>query len=101
MAIPGVIVAHSRVLVNHMGTCVKLIRREADRYQHGLISEAPRVEDGADLPDDVFLLQDPDAIQNLTRSHAQFLAYVVQRLLDQREGRLKDVQQLSIGLVQV
>ena len=69
-AVSGVVVAHAGVLVDRPGARVQLFRPEAHRDQNSLVSEAPSVEDRADLADDVRLLHTSDAVDGLGRVQA-------------------------------
>ena len=96
-AFAGVVVADAGVFVDLKGALVESLGIKRHGYQCSLVAQPAGVEDRADLPQHVLLLQFSQPLQDFILADVQLPANFQVWLFDQGERPLDDVQQFPVG----
>ena len=96
-AFAGIVVADAGVFVDLKGALVESLGIKRHGYQCSLVAQPAGVEDRADLPQHVLLLQFSQPLQDFILADVQLPANFQVWLFDQGERPLDNIQQLPVG----
>jgi len=86
-------VTHSRIAVNGGNRLVEVTVRYRHGHQAAAVAEGPRIEDGADLAQQVLPFQFPQTFPNVAFADSQSLGQGQVGAGDDRKGSLNPIQQ--------